>query len=344
MTTKTGKIRVGIIRCDTHGMYYGALMEQHDPLILRGPLMDVDRTKYSWPNGTVHFYFYTWHKDPAKMTIPAVDGFQIVKVWDQDQDIARAFSRVFYGKPMVCRTFEEVSDNVDLVLIADCNGDGRDHLRLVTPSLEKNVPTFVDKPFAYDVRDAQEMIRMAIQHGTPLMSLSILREVPHFTRFKNRFSEIDEPEFGIIKGGGASMSGQIHAISLAQHLFGSGVDSVECMGKNPLAYIHLNYGGKPGKPCAGVVLNCDAGGTPHCAFYASVYGKIAALHSPAVGDFEYPYGAIKILEKIKKMIATGKPQAPYEEMMENIAVADAARIAQATGKTVCLKDAMEYAT
>lgn len=41
------------------------------------------------------------------------------------------------------------------------------------------------------------------------------------------------------------MGGHIHAISLAQHLFGSSVESVEVMGQTPLAYVHLDYGGKP---------------------------------------------------------------------------------------------------
>lgn len=338
MTTNTKKIRVGIIRCNTHGMYYGALIDRHDPLVLRGPLIGKGGEKYGWQNGGVHFYFYTYYNDPKKITVPTVDGFQIVKIWDEDREIAEIFSKVFYGKPQVCKTFEEVSDDVDLVFIADCNGDGSDHLKLATPSLKKGVPTFVDKPFASDVKDAKTIIRLANKYKTPVMSLSILREVPHFTLFKNRFTELEEPEFGIIKGGGTTLAGQIHAISLAQHLFGNGVESVECMGQNPLAYIHLNYGNKPKRPKAGVVLNCDSGGTYHCAFYASVYSKWGAIHSPGIGDFEFPYGAIKILKKIKQMVKTGKPQASYDEMIENIAVATAARKAQKTGKRVYLKD------
>ena len=37
---------------------------------------------------------------------------------------------------------------------------------------------------------------------------------------------------GSVKGGGTAMAGHIHAISLAQHVFGNGVVSVEAMGKN----------------------------------------------------------------------------------------------------------------
>ena len=37
MARAPDKIRVGLIRCDLHGVYYAALMEEHDPLKLRSP-------------------------------------------------------------------------------------------------------------------------------------------------------------------------------------------------------------------------------------------------------------------------------------------------------------------
>jgi len=338
---KQKAIRVGIIRCDTHGMYYGALMGKHDPLVLRGPLLLKNgKMKHSWQNGGTHFYFYTHYADPKKMTVPNVNGFEITKVWDEDSEVAKIFSSVFYSKPKVCNTFEGVSDDVDLVFIADCNGDGSDHLKLVTPGLKKGIPTFVDKPFAYDVKDAQAIIKLAKQYKTPVMSLSILRKVPQFTLFRNRFKELVKPEFGTIKGGGETMAGHIHAISLAQHLFGDGVESVECMGQTPLAYLHLNYGSKPNKPTAGVVLNCASGGAYHCTFYASAYSQWGAIHSPGIGDFEFPYGAINILNMIKRMVESHKPQASYDEMIECIAIATAARLSQRKGKRVYLKDVL----
>ena len=83
------------------------------------------------------------------MTAKKVDGFELVKLWDEDHEVAELASRVFLNKPMVCDSFEQVSDHVDLVFIADCNGDGSDHLKLATPGLEKGVATFIDKPFAH---------------------------------------------------------------------------------------------------------------------------------------------------------------------------------------------------
>ena len=322
------KIRIGIIRCDLHAIYYANPIQKHDPYLLREP--DLGMGGY--------FYFYTKYRQPTEFVIPGVPGFEVTKLWDEDRRLAENMSRIYYGKPRICDRFEEISDDVDLVLIADCNEDGSDHLKLATPGLKKGIPTFVDKPFAYEVEDARAIVELAKEHDTPVMSLSILRTLPQATLFQNRFREIGQPEFGTVKGGGDTMAGHIHAISLAQHLFGAGVESVECMGQTPLAYVHLAYGEKPDRPEHGVVLNCASGVGPHCAVYASAYSSMGAVHSPALGDFEFPYGVVENLKMIKKMVQTRKPQVPYQEMIECIAIATAARLAQKEGRRVYLKE------
>jgi predicted dehydrogenase len=200
------------------------------------------------------------------------------------------------------------------------------------------VPTFVDKPFAYEAKDAVKLAAMAKKHRVPVMSLSILRSVPQLTWFSRRFNEVGGVDFGTVKGGGTTMAGHVHAISIAQHVFGNGVESVECMGQTELAYVHLNYGDRKDRPKAGVVLNCFAGGTPHCAFYVSAYGPTGAIHTPPVGDYEFPWGAARNLEIAREMVKTGKPPVSYDDMIENIAVATAARKAQKTGRTVKLSE------
>ena len=325
------KIRVGLINCDLHGMYYSALMAKHDPIALRDDKSGRGHAAY--------FYFYTYYNDPRILMVPKVSGFKLAKVWDADREIAETIARIWsYDNPLVCDKIQDVSDDVDLIFIADCNGDGSDHLKLARPGIMKGVPTFIDKPLAYDVKDAKAIMALGKKHSAPVMSLSMLKEVPQAGQFAGRLKEVGSLEFGTVKGGGDHMAGHIHAISLAQRVFGSGVESVECMGPTPLAHMYLDYGGKAGRPVRGVVLNCGIGLTDHCAFYTSAYGSEGAIHSPGIGDFVFPFGAVNILKKIKKMVATGKTQAPIKEMVENIAVATAARLAQAEGRRVYLKE------
>jgi predicted dehydrogenase len=227
---------------------------------------------------------------------------------------------------------------VDLVFIPDCSGDGSGHLALATPGLEKGVPTFVDKPLAGNLRDARAIVALARQHNTPVMSLSMLRTVPHARHFRDRLQEIAPVGFGSIKGAGTMLAGSIHTISLAQHVFGAGVEAVDCMGPSELAYLHLDYGDRDDRPAAGVMLNCHSGPTYHCSLYVSAFSDKGAIHSGQIGDFEFPFGAAEILRMVKRMVRSGEPQAPYEEMLECIAIADAGRLAQNTGKRLHLEE------
>jgi predicted dehydrogenase len=245
-------IRVGIIRCDTHGAYYGALMDEHDPFRLQRPLEEGRPNRYSWQSGGAHFYHYTDYANAARMTVEAVEGFRITKVWDEHRDAAECLAAVFTEPPLVCDGFSDVSDDVDLVFVADCTG-GSDHLTLARPGLEKGVATFVDKPLAFTVDDARQIVELARSNGAPLASISILRALPDAALFAKRLAEVGPLQFGSIQGGGPSLAGQIHTISLAQNIFGDGVVAVRAIGDEGPNTIHLDFGDQSPEMTSGMV-------------------------------------------------------------------------------------------
>jgi predicted dehydrogenase len=340
----TAPIRVGLIRCDTHGAYYGALMAPHDAHRLQRPLAAGATGHYSWQTGGAHFYFYTDYVDAALMTVDAVNGFRLARVWDEHADAAECLAAIFTNPPQVCDSLEEVSDEVDLVFIADCNGDGSDHLALARPGLEKGVATFVDKPMAFTVQDTTAILDLAAAHGAPLTSMSILRALPDATLFSRRLPEVGDLQFGSIQGGGLSLAGQIHTISLAQNIFGGGVVGVRATGGDGPETIHLDYGGRTDRPAQGVTLSCHVGAVWHCAFHASVHGPRGVIHSPPMGDFVFPYGAADILRHVRDMVHTGKQPAWTADMVEAVAIAAAARLAHETGVRIELEPSTSGAT
>lgn len=326
------EIRVGLIRCDTHGAYFAALMDRHDPMLLRSPQPPNQPYLHSWQVGGAYFYHYTQYNNPTRMTAEFVDGFRIVKMWDEDRDVAEMLSGVFLGKPEVCDTFDQASDDVDLVFIADCNGDGADHLALATPGLEKGVATFIDKPLAFTVEDATALVRLAARHHAPLYSMSIPGALPHAIQFRNRLSEVGPLESGMVTGGGTHIAGHIHAIVLALAVFGGGVRRVFSTGPNPLDIIHLDYGGAPNRPTTGVTIKCNVGGVYHCAFHCVASGTQGAVLSPSFNDFVFPLGAAEILRRVQEMVRSGTVHDDFSLMIEGVAIAEAARQAHATGR------------
>jgi len=80
-----------------------------------------------------------------------------------------------YGIALVARP-EDMLGQIDAVMIESQQGSR--HLERARPFLEAGLPTFVDKPFAETVAEADSMIALARQHGSPLLSCSALRYDP----------------------------------------------------------------------------------------------------------------------------------------------------------------------
>ena len=359
------KIRTAMLRCDTHGYYYGMLMAKCDPLLVE---------KY---DKIVHYYATDWY-DPANVTLPTQYDFEFTTCWDYQFERAQQFSESFLGKPKPCKTLAEATEGIDLCFLGDCDGGGGDHLELATPFIKKGIPTFIDKPFALTLKDANAIIALAKKHKTPIYNSSILTEVVAADNFKRRFAEIEpegadwrslaqgavglqcKPEdvpgvrLGVVKGVGGALSQEnlgdrtfggledrlayiIHGVALGINIFGSGVEWVEAMGTLPLEYLHLHLANGRDVIC----LNPGVDVFPErCSFYVEAYSKMGAIHSPPIGDPEFLRGAARIVKKIAQLARTKKPPRDYDEIVEQIAVVEAAQIAQKTGKRVAIEDVL----
>src|SRR5262249_31538425 len=157
--------------CDGHAAFFSPVFAEHDPYVFREPVLRdrIAQMPMAWQRGGMHRFYYAQIGRPERMTIPNVDGFEVVKLWDAHRDNAEILQRILCGKPRICETLDQASDDVDLVFISDCNFDGSDHLELARPGLQKGVPTFVDKPFAASLADVRELLRLAGEHDTPVL-------------------------------------------------------------------------------------------------------------------------------------------------------------------------------
>lgn len=333
-------IRVGIIRCDTHGMWFGAQMQSHDSVLLERPVLyeqDKD-ARYSWMTRGVHYFYYTVYRSPRRMTAPNVDGFEIVNVWDEDPEAAELFSRVFHGKPKVCSDIEKVSDDVDLVFIADCNGDGSDHLSLATPGLRKGVATFIDKPFARCSRDVKLINQVAAAGGAPVMSLSILQTNLATARIATRLDELGGVDFGSVTCGVIDPAALIHAISLVHHVFGTGIRSVNCLVAPKSTTIHLDYGDQRDRPRRGVVIHVGVSDFRFTEMFVCAYGPEGAIQASAMDDFNASEGSAIILKHIKDMVRTRKPHPLNDDMVQAVTVMDAIHESLSNGIPVMVQE------
>jgi predicted dehydrogenase len=75
--------------------------------------------------------------------------------------------------PLIVDDPADMLGQVDAVMVVFRHGDL--HARYALPFIEAGIPTWVDKPFAIDVRDAVAMVDAAERHGTPLTGGSTLK-------------------------------------------------------------------------------------------------------------------------------------------------------------------------
>ncbi len=340
-------IRLAITKCDGHAYWYAPLLARCDAIRLRERF------------NACH-YFLSDLYFPSRITARRVAGFELARVWDRDLEVARRFAEMFDPPPRVCRTVEEATEGVDAAFHAECDADGSDHLERAEPSLRRGLPTFVDKPLALTTKDARTMVRLARRHKAPLFCSSILGYVPEVDMMRaglralsaaptygtggTRFDEADlgRVRFGVVKGcwGWTSPSGQegvIHGLTLAQAVFGTGIEWVQSMGSVPNEYMVLHYSDQ----LEVVVLNhpFKNNSSFSCeAFTARRYPYRNSVRVDGMADPSFVEGAQRILRAFQRMVRTGKAPVPHESMIELIAAAEAGRISQKRGKRVLLSD------
>ena len=103
-------------------------------------------------------------------------GMIMTHVWDMNKEAVEAFTRDYPGVEAVGNYWDMVGQ-VDGIILSDF--DSCLHYKELTrPYLEAGVPIFINRPFALNLADAEQMIDLAREHGTPIMSGSSFEFAP----------------------------------------------------------------------------------------------------------------------------------------------------------------------
>lgn len=313
MTRK--EIRVGVVRCDRRALWYGAIFDKVDP----NAYFEMDPASY---------HFMTWYH--LELALERARGFRLTRVYDADRNVAARFAQAFGGRPMVCAELDEVSDDVDLVFIANESGDGRDHLKLARPGLLKGVPTFIDRPLAATARDAAALISLAKRRGAPLLSCSHMRFLPHAALFKARFAEIAPVERGVVHGHGPNVGEIADGLALATFLFGDAfggrLETVQSMGSWPMELVQLRYVVPNLAQRRQVLVVSSHTPSPRRNFAAKALVSLGQhVDADELDAFVQPEGGLAVMGALREMVRTRCPPLGYAEMLEQTAILEAAR-------------------
>ena len=135
-----------------------------------------------------------------------------------------------YGVPLVER-MEDLFSQIDAVMITSQQGSR--HASRSRPFLEAGIPTFIDKPFASSARDADTMIALATELGTPLMSSSALRYAPEVREALRKQTDLGRIVSADVWGSASLHDGNpglrnygVHGLEILYTLMGAGCQEV----------------------------------------------------------------------------------------------------------------------
>ncbi len=248
-----------------------------------------------------------------------VEGARVVKIYDPDREGAEMMAEI-YGIDEVVDSPEALTEGTDAVLVAD-SGEF-DKAELAVPALQKGMPTFIDKPLAETAEAARRIVDIAAEHQAPLMSCSSFRWCDGAREMREALDHLGKIELLVgVAGQGPFHIYAIHPIEFVYGILGPGTVSVVNVGAESRDIVRMRR-----HDGAQVVLNMYvrgeiAGGQQFTACGTEGWHtvtQLGALYNP-------------MLEAFLTMCRTGRMPISGEEMVEVIAVVDAARRSREQG-------------
>ena len=240
-------------------------------------------------------------------------GMVMTHVWDMDKEGVKDFCDTYKGVEAV-ENYWDMVGKVDGVILSDF--DSTLHFKeLVRPYLEAGVPIFINRPFALNLQDAQEIIDLSKKHDTPIMSGSSFGSAPEIEHIKREVAAI-EPIRGFAAANSMSdyATHGIHGLYMIYACIGGGVKSVAYQTPDwhvPNGHLTFEYEprGEEGKTFYGSLQ--EISGT---------WGWIRVFGERTFEQFVHSgiHFWVPLLLEMQEMFETRKMPEPYEAIYEKV--------------------------
>ncbi len=281
-------------------------------------------------------------------------------VWDDVPGVAEKMKERL-GYERTAASPEELVRECDVIHVE--HGDYRKTASLARPGLEAGKPTFINRPFAASIADAEEIIRLAKDHNAPLMQGSsleyqpILPDIARFAREKGPVRAYEcycpEPFFSWMFP---------HTINFAHAALGGGIESAyfsgdfvmewgnftmrtDAAGENPRfidpnrvygsAVSLLTYTSRDGQPP--IIGMNHIGGAPG-SYHITVYAQEESKQFVAGDRLNAPNIFEPMFLTLNGFYMNGKPPRPYDAILEQHRALVATAVSRTTGRAVKLHD------
>ncbi|MBN1292959.1 MAG: Gfo/Idh/MocA family oxidoreductase [Candidatus Latescibacteria bacterium] len=149
--------------------------------------------------GAHSFWSYTWGDilSPYGTTVNRgsletdLFNMEITHVWDVNPEEAQKFAAKV-GASAVKR-YDDMVGKVDAIAFGGYYEVPWQN-KLARPYIEAGIPTYLSRPFAYSLRDIDELLDTAAKHSTPIMATDVYEHLYAATTLKKQIRNIGEIE------------------------------------------------------------------------------------------------------------------------------------------------------
>ncbi|MBN1293682.1 MAG: Gfo/Idh/MocA family oxidoreductase [Candidatus Latescibacteria bacterium] len=194
--------------------------------------------------GEFSFWGYSWcdllaptDKPFYKDTLGTnIFNMEVTHVWDRDPVKARAFADFMDAE--VVKRYDGMVDKVDAVAFGGYYEVPWQH-RLARPYIEAGIPTFLDRPFAFSLRDIDDLLDLIAKHGTPVMATDVYEHLYDATNLRNKLSNLGEISCAHGTCWGMDYNAHFHIKFMVPKIFGYEVERVSILTDNPYQSSYL---------------------------------------------------------------------------------------------------------
>lgn len=129
-----------------------------------------------------------------------------------------------------CGSLEEMTSNIDIAFIHDCNWER--HLELAAPFIDAGVPVFLDKPVVGSLEECQKLEAL-VKGGAQILGGSALRFAGEVVELRTLLKEKNEQPRAVVGTCGVDRFNYgIHIVEALHSLMGPGAESVSYLGSS----------------------------------------------------------------------------------------------------------------
>lgn len=249
----------------------------------------------------------------------AAEGARVVAAWE-----SHPTGEDWCAKHGVERkgSIAEVVGAVDAVMVL-APDHLADHLALCEQVLPAGKPTFIDKLLSPSLADAQKIVALAQQHGTPITCSSALRFAVELEAMLPQLG--GTPSEAFARGMGEWMGYGVHTVALVVGLMGTGAARVADVGTPSSRFLAIEYA--DGRRATVEVRDSE---NMWNVFPWTFGAKVDnTYHVETVKDYNGFYR--NLMERVVRFFQTGQSPVTAQEALEIVHILDASNRSQQAG-------------